>query len=144
MGQQRQESYLKVFKALKPEAEKALLDIYNQAHKGGKEMGRHVVMAMVASVRYPELFRFTLSNIVVRLLLKRFQLEGDWRKMLQMKDVLDDFHVALDEFAKEASAREDMPQLALLNGGRADVQELRQFKGLSAASVNRAKYSWRQ
>jgi hypothetical protein len=143
MGKQRQESYLKTFQALGPEARKALMDIYDQAHKGEKEMGRHVPMAMVASVRYPELFRFTLSNIVLRLLVKRFQLEGDWRKMLQMQEVLDDFHVALDQFA-EICRKESLPQLALLNGGRADVGELRQFKGRAGGPIARVKQSWRR
>lgn len=139
MGYQRQRHYIEAFQALQPDAQQALMDIYHQAHKGGREMGRHVVMAMVAAVRYPELFRFTLSNIVLRLMHKRFQLEGDWRKMLQMQDVLDDFHLALDEFVQLATNQEPI-ELALLDGGRADIRELRQFKGLSATSVNRAKY----
>lgn len=138
MGVQRQEHYLKTFQSMQPNAQQALKDIYHQAHKGGREMGQHVVMAMVASVRYPDLLRFTLSNIVIRVMLKRFQLDGNHQQALQMTEVLDDFHVALDEFVRSDVVK--IPQLALLNGERRQiVHELRLFKKRTGTSVDRAK-----
>lgn len=138
MGKERQQHYLEAFNALEPKAQQALKDIYYQAHQGGKEMGRHVVMAMVAAVRYPELFRFTLSNIVVRLMLKRFQLDKDLEKALQMQEVLDDFHVALDDFVKGDEVK--APQLELLNGERVHVvRDLWKFKDRAGTSIDRAK-----
>lgn len=145
MGTQRQQHYLNAFQSLEPKAQQALADIYHQAHKGGKEMGRHVVMAMIAAVKHPELFRFTLANIVVRLMVKRFYLDKDWQKMLQMQAILDDFHAALDRFidAGGHSAPYNEPpvlHLAILNDERSEVvQDLRAFKARAGKPVNLAK-----
>lgn len=144
MGKQRQEHYVNVFQKLEPDAQRALKDIYHQAHKDGREMGRHVVMAMVASVKYPDLFKFTLSNIVVRLMLKRFQLDGDWRKALHMQEVLDDFHLALDAFVKDDKPGSKVFHLHLLERSQTDVvQDLYAFKGKAGLSLDRAKRAGR-
>ena len=148
MGIERQRHYLNAFHNMESGAQRALMDIYQQAHhQNDREKGRHVIMAMVASVRYTELFRFTVSNIVIRMMLKRFWVEKDLNKALQMQEVLDDFHHALDEFVLSKNQAKNLaPQtsdnvyhFAFTNGSEIPLKEVEAFRNRSASSVAHAK-----
>ena len=97
-GATRQRTFLNTFNRMEPQCQDALKDIYNYANGGADHEGRHVVLAMTAAARFPEIFRLVLMNIVVRLMLKHHEKNGNEAKAERFRETLEDFHVALDSF----------------------------------------------
>ncbi len=143
MGYQRQSRFLDSFRKMKPAAQDAMRDIYAQAHQGPNGVGRHVIMAMVSAVRHPDLFRFTLANILVRFSLKRATVNGDSQRAILMQEVLDDFHAALDEFMGRAKQTPDGSS----DGKRqapAVIRELDAFKNRVRPALEQVKAAGRR
>lgn len=97
---------------MSPEAQQALRTIYERAHTDGSANGNqssptkdgkehHVVMAMRASTRFPEIFKFTMMNIATRIVLKMAQQSSNIALAQQKQEMLDDFHVALNVFCSD-------------------------------------------
>lgn len=146
MGEQRQRKYLQVFQRMEPGAQKALRDIYSQAHNQGDPQGRHVIMAMRAAARYPEIFKLALSNILIRMGLKRASRTGDLRQMAHFSEVRDDFHYALDAFIAPRKHPELHRESDLLEEAYRPVihnpkalKEVRHFKEQARPAMDRAR-----
>ena len=93
-GEARQKDYLKQFTDMNPEAGEALRKIYHAAREGREPPSKHVVETMKLAHHFPELFNLALQNIRIRLAL-RFVSE---EKAVHLREVLEDFHTALDAF----------------------------------------------
>lgn len=105
MSEKRQRQYLEAFLRMRPETRQILREIYTLAHQDRDKMGRHVILAMTASVTNAEIFRLTLFNIVTRLALKGAMVRNEPLMVMRITEIMDDFHKALDGFAELAEFR---------------------------------------
>jgi hypothetical protein len=111
----RQQLFVATFRRMSTDAQKALKAIYDRAHTDGSasspenfhpEDGKehHVVMAMRAATRFPDIFKFTMMNLATRVVLKMAEQAGNHTLAAKKRALLDDFHAALDEFCGEMAA----------------------------------------
>lgn len=151
MGYQRQVKYLESFRGMDSSAQEALRDIYRQAHQDqqGDRHGRHIILAMRAAIRYPIIFKLTLSNILIRLSLKNAMVRQDTPQVNRLQEVLEDFHKALDAFmhpdkalqpqTDTACPREDLTSKLSILEHPEILDELRRFKQQATPSLERLK-----
>ena len=108
-GVQRQQRFLTRLQALTPPARDAFAQIYTEAvatHGGGG----HVVRAAMWAMQLPEIFGLARENLVTRLQLSRARAKHDERRVSQLGERLEDFHVAADAFMRGITVDEAAAQ----------------------------------
>ncbi len=108
MPSRRHGLFVRAFQRMSEGAQASLVAIYNRAYTDGSvpetaapsKADHHVVMAMRAAIRHPELFQLTMMNLVTRVVMKVAKTTGDQRLLADKMALLEDFHSALDVFCK--------------------------------------------